>query len=437
MPFLTKEHMAAVCKHFPACGGCQILDLDYPEQLLAKTEELRRHFSDWPNLSIAEILPSPHIYSYRHKVQLPFGLESRGMEWKDMKRRGMAANAPSILATMGCYAAGSHLVVDQEECLVQDAGLSQAAWTVRAWAITHSIPVYREDSGIGWLRHLLLRKGSGTGEIILGLVTNGPGTEYQIHLPDLVESLQNGLASLVPPTENTAAFPAHGKNNLVGIVQCINTERTNVVLRGEEKVLWGRAHLEEILGPFTFTVGISTFFQVNPFQTPHLYDLAVNNIPSGATVLDLYSGLGSIALWASRRASQVLGIEENTASVEAARLAASANGVTNVEFAAADVALALTDIREGHERGGSHADPRHFEIAIADPPRKGMEAKVREALMAMGLKRLIYVSCFPPTLARDARALADAFRLVSITPVDMFPHTRHVECVAVFEAISG
>jgi 23S rRNA (uracil1939-C5)-methyltransferase len=428
--------MLAVCRHFPACGGCQILDLDYPEQLQAKSEELRRHFSDWPQLSIAEILPSPRIYAYRHKVQLPFGLEGRGLEWKDMKRKGMAASAPAVLATMGCYAAGSHQVVDQEECLVQDAGLSAAAWAVRAWANAQGIPVYREDTGKGWLRHLLLRKGSGTGEIILGLVTNGPGSEFQIHLPDLVQRLQVALASPLPQSPDPAAILTADKNELVGIVQCINIERTNVVLRGEEKVLWGRAHLQEVLGTFTFTVGISTFFQVNPYQTPHLYDLAVANIPDGANVLDLYSGLGSIALWASRRAGRVLGIEENTASVEAARLAAHANGVTNVEFAAADVALALTDIREGHERGGSHADPRHFDVAIVDPPRKGMEAKVREALVDMGLKRLIYVSCFPPTLARDARALSESFRLVSISPVDMFPHTRHVECVAVFEAIS-
>ncbi len=408
--------MPLACRHFPTCGGCQILDLEYAEQLQAKEEELRRHFSDWPALPIQSVLPSPNIHGYRHKVQLPFGLEERGLEWKDMKRKGMDAGAPPILATLGCYAAGSHRVVDQDECLVQDAGLSQVAWAVRDWANEHGVPVYREDTGEGWLRHLLLRKGAGTGEIILGLVTNGPGSGPQDLLPDLVRRLQAG------------------KHEIVGIVQSINAERTNVVLGGEERLLWGRAHLKEILGPFTFTVGVSTFFQVNPFQTPRLYDLAVAGIPAGAAVLDLYSGIGSIALWASRKAGTVLGIEENSASVEVARLAAIENGVENVEFAAADVAQALTDIREGNQRGGSHADPRHFTVAIVDPPRKGLEPMVTEAMTDMGLERIIYVSCFPQTLARDARALGDSFRLTSLSPVDMFPHTRHVECVAVFEA---
>lgn len=418
--------MLSSCRHFPDCGGCQILDLEYSEQLLAKEEELRRHFTDWPGLAIEPVLPSPRIYGYRHKVQLPFGLEGRGLEWKDMKRRGMGANAPAVLATVGCYAAGSHVVVDQEECLVQDAGLSQAAWAVRNWANSHGVPVYREDSGEGWLRHLLLRKGATTGEILLGLVTNGPGTGPQSLIQDLVQRIQAALAS----TEGDI------RNELVGIVQSLNSERNNVVLGGEERLLWGRPQLKEILGPFTFPVGMSTFFQVNPFQTPRLYDLAVAAIPPGADALDLYSGLGSIALWASRRAGFVLGIEENPAAVESARLAARENGVTNVEFLEADVARALTEGAPGSgAKGEGGLGGRRFDVAIVDPPRKGLEASVRDSLCKLGLSRIVYVSCFPPTLARDAKAMAGSFRLVSLVPVDMFPHTRHVECVAVFDRV--
>jgi 23S rRNA (uracil1939-C5)-methyltransferase len=429
--------MLPTCRHFPACGGCQILDLEYPEQLLAKEEELRRHFLEWPELLIEPILPSPHIYGYRHKVQLPFGLEGRGKEWKDMKRKALGAGAPAILATLGCFAAGSHEVVDQEECLVQDAGLSQVAWTVRDWANTHALPVYREATGEGWLRHLLLRKGAGTGEIILGLVTNGPGINLEVLLPDLVARLQSALtskSSKTNPGQAALTDNSRSKNELVGIVQSINIQKTNVVLGGEEKLLWGRAYLKENLGALTFSVGVSTFFQVNPFQIPRLYDLALAGISTGSAVLDLYSGMGSIALWVSGKAKTVLGIEFNTASVAAARLAAKENGIENVEFVSADVAQALTDIKEGNERGGSHADPRHFDTAIVDPPRKGLEVKVKEAMLEMGLKKIVYVSCYPPTLARDAKDFSDRFKLVSLSPVDMFPHTRHVECVAVFEA---
>lgn len=393
--------MNSPCRHFPACGGCQILDLDYPAQLRRKEEEVRRHFADWPDLRIDPALPSPQAAGYRHKVQLPFGTEGKG---------------PRARATVGCYAAGSHVVVDQHECLVQEPGLSRVAWAVRDWANANAVGVYREGSGQGWLRHLILRRGAGTGEVLLGLVTNGPGAGPRDLIPDLLRRCRQALAS----------GPEGGE--LVGIVQSLNTARTNVVLGGEERILWGRDRLRERLGDFTFSVGASTFFQVNPFQTPRLYDLAVAGIPEGASVLDLYSGIGSIALWASRRAGSVLGIEENPASVDAARAAAAENGAHNVRFLAADVAEALAD--PAGLGSGFRAD-----AVIVDPPRKGLELPVREALKKMGAAAIVYVSCFPATLARDARALEGAFVLRSLSPVDMFPHTRHIECVAVFAAV--
>src|SRR5690606_29187539 len=302
------------CSHFPTCGGCQILDLGYAEQLLLKEEDLRRQFSDWPEARMDPVLPSPRAYGYRHKVQLPFGWENR----KGFPR-----------VTVGCYAAGSHVVVNQRECLVQEPDLSRVAWAVRDWAEARAVPIYREESGEGWLRHLILRKGAGTGEILLGLVTNGPGAGPKGLLPDLLERCRQVLAS------------GSEGGKLVGVVQSLNTGRNNVVLGGEERVWWGSHRLREKLGEFSFSVGASTFFQVNPFQTPRLYDLAMADIPPGAAVLDLYAGIGSISLWASRRAARVLGIEENPAAVEAARQAALENGVRNARFLAADVGEAL------------------------------------------------------------------------------------------------
>jgi 23S rRNA (uracil1939-C5)-methyltransferase len=393
--------MALQCRHFPACGGCQTLDLDYPAQLAAKAEELRRHFSDWADLQIAPIVPSPRIEGYRHKVQLPFAVEP-------------GEGGSRVL--IGCFAAGSHQVVDQSECLVQDPDLSDLAWTIRDWAQVHGLPIYRENTGEGWLRYLLLRKGAATGEVLLGLVTNGPGTCPPGQLRDLVARGQ-------------AAVGRRGTATLAGVVQNLNAERTNVVLGAGERLLWGRPFLREALGPFRFEVGMSTFFQVNPFQTPRLYDLAVEPLPTGAGVLDLYCGIGSIALWAARKAGRVLGIEENPASVEAARRAAVENGVGNAEFRAGDVSDLLAGLAASE---GGAAGP--FSAAIVDPPRKGLEERVRRALASLGLTRIVYVSCYPATLARDARALRGAFALRSLAAVDMFPHTRHVECVAVFDA---
>lgn len=396
--------MTPACRHYPLCGGCQILEIDYPSQLRLKEEEVRRHFSAWPGIILHPAVPSPEVAGYRHKVQLPFGNSPPG--------------TPPAVA-LGCYAAGTHAVVDQTECLVQEPSLSRAAWAVRDWAVAHAVPIYREEDGSGWLRHLLLRRGARTGEVLLALVANGPGSPTPERLDDLVVRCRAALAA--GPEGST----------LAGVVQDNNTGRTNVVLGRDERVLWGRGHLVENLGPFAFEVGISTFFQVNPHQTPRLYDLAVDALPSGRPVLDLYCGIGTLTLWASRRASEVVGVEENPAAVESARRAAAANSVRNASFLAGDAAEALSTLAAEASRPGG----RRFAGALVDPPRKGLDPSVRASLARLGLNRLVYVSCHPATLARDAKALGPRFKLVSITPVDMFPHTKHIECVAVFEVV--
>ena len=393
------------CRHFPACGGCQTLDRDYASQLADKRDELRRLFAEWPDLDIPPVLPSPRSEGYRHKVQLPFGY---------------APGKPLV----GCYAAGSHAVVDQAECLVQEPSLSRLAWAVRDWAAAHRLPIYRESAGTGWLRHLLLRRGGGTGEILLGLVTNGASIKSfdpRALLPDLLRRAREAIA----------AGPEGGE--LVGIVQSVNSRRTNVVLGEEEIPWWGSPELRETLGPFSFRAGLSAFLQVNPYQTPRLYDLAVASLPPGARVLDLYSGVGAIAFWAARRAAWVVAVEENPAAVDAGRRAAAENGIGNVRFLAADAARVLAD--PGGLPAQDGIDPAEIagaEAILADPPRKGLEEKAREALEHSRASRFVYVSCHPASLARDARALAGAWRLEAVKPIDLFPHTRHVECVAVF-----
>lgn len=411
--------MTDPCRHFPRCGGCQILDQDYASQLRGKEDEVRRHFSAWPDLRIDSVLPSPAVEGYRHKVQLPFSLEAPG------------PGRPRAVA-LGCYEAGTHRVVDQRECLVQEPGLSRVAWAVRDWAIAHRVPVYREEDGSGWLRYLLLRRGAATGEVLLGLVTAGSGVPTPAQLDDLVARCRAALAG--PGTGAGTPAAAAGTSRLVGIVQNLNPGRHNVVLGREERTLWGADSLREELGPFAFQVGVTTFFQVNPFQTPRLYDLAVSCLPPSGDALDLYCGIGTLTLWASRRASRVLGVEENPASVEAARRAAAMNRVANADFLAGDVSDVLSRLADEAER--DPAGSRRFASVLVDPPRKGLEPSVRESLLRLSPRRLVYVSCYPATLARDAAALRPAYRLLSVSPVDMFPHTRHIECVAVFDSLT-
>lgn len=381
------------CPHFPLCGGCQTLTTPYEQQLAEKHQLLKKLFS-FDKISISEILPSPQINYYRHKVQLPFGYKKHG--------RGGSI-------TLGCYANNSHEVVDQRVCLVQDKDLSTVAWTIRDWAQSAGLSVYDERRHEGFLRHVLLRKGAATGEILIGFVTNGvrpPGSR----------NLANSLLERV----NRALLP--GKAIVTGIVQNVNIRSTNVVLGEQEFVWWGRPFIFEKIGDYRFALGLSTFFQVNPCQTPHLYDEVAKWLENSPRVLDVYCGVGSISLWVSKKAAHIMGIEENGASIATAKKAAMANNVRNVRYVKGDAGTLLGETASNG-----------FDVAIFDPPRKGLETGMIKTLLTAPFKRLVYVSCNPETLARDVKALAPAWKLVSLQGVDMFPHTAHVEAVAVMD----
>jgi 23S rRNA (uracil1939-C5)-methyltransferase len=391
----NKRRSGAVksCPHFGRCGGCQCLDKSYDEQLKEKKERLQKIFEFAGFPAMPDIIPSPQIYHYRHKVQLPFGVKRAG------KR-------PSLV--LGCYANDSHEVVDQYVCLIQDEELSRIAWSVRDWARSAGLSVYDERSGKGILRHVLLRKGSGTGEILIGLVTNGSRPVGLRRLAaDLLDAAQKALRG--------------SKSKIAGIVQNVNTRETNVVLGEQEFAWWGRPFIFEKLGPYRFRVGLQMFFQVNPCQTPRLYDEVVRWIENGPAVIDCYCGVGSLSLWIAGKSRIVLGIDENGASIAAAKRAAEANGARNVRFVKGDAGVELPVLMDG------------FDTVVFDPPRKGLEPEIIETLLACPLKRVIYVSCDAVALARDVKALLPAWKLVSLQGVDMFPHTNHLESVAVLD----
>lgn len=382
------------CPHFPCCGGCEHLDLPYERQLAEKQERLASFFSFLPQSALPPLVSSPEIWYYRHKVQLPFSSKGKGR---------------TATVTLGCYARDSHEVVDQRACLVQDKTLSAIAWVVREWAQSSGLSVYNEIKHAGFLRHLLLRKAAGTGEVLVGLITNGEKPPGSRHLAATLLSMIAGV------------FPGK-KTPVVGIVQNVNIRQTNVVLGEREVTWWGRPFLFEKLGQLRFKLGLSTFFQVNPFQTPRLYNEVLKWIDHGPAVLDCYCGVGSIALWVSKKSRIVTGIEENGASIAAAKTAARISGARNVRFIRGDAAEQCVQmVNEG------------YDVAVFDPPRKGLDPDMLVAVRDSHLRRIIYVSCNPGTLARDVKALLPRWRLVSLQGVDMFPHTPHIESVAVLD----
>ncbi len=376
------------CKHFPKCGGCGTLDIPYVQQCEKKNSFIASVFSPL-KIETAPIIQSIPDLFYRHKVQLPFGTMGKGKNKRNV---------------LGCYARDSHDVIDQHECKIQDRDCSTVAWCVRDWAVKYRVSVYDETSGYRLLRHVVIRKGASSGEILLGLVTNG----------DRIEGSRNIAGALVDAIQKKLPSTAR----VVGIIQNVNTRATNVVLGNKEIVLWGRPYLKEKLGDLKFKVELSTFFQVNPFQTPNLYNEVLNRVDSDSTVLDLYCGIGSITQWVASKVKRIDGVEENGKSVEAAKVSIGLNKLENVKVFRDDAA-------QIHRR----LTGKEYDTVIIDPPRKGIGRQLCEELINSSVRKIIYVSCNPSTLAEDLKVLSTRFKLSIVQPVDMFPHTEHIECV--------
>lgn len=384
------------CLHFGTCGGCDLLDLPYIEQLKEKELEVKDIFRDWKNLPISKTLPSPEEYFYRHKVQLPFGHKKGKYE---------------EILTLGLHARDNSKIIDLKECKIQDETLSAIAWTVRDWAREEKFTPYNEKYDRGFLKYLVLRKSHFSGEILIGLVTATPKEIPKKKLELLIEKIQITLTNM----------SEKGKSILAGVIQNINKEKTTMVIGEHERLLWGKKYIKEEFGGSKFRVGLSTFVQVNPYQTPRLYGEILKHIPEGANVIDAYCGVGTISLFLSKKANHVLAIESNPNSIEFANIALKENKIRNVKFLVGDSARILSQVE------GS------YEILVVDPPRSGLERNAVNAILNLNLRKIIYVSCNPETLEEDARTLSKKYTLKSVQPVDMFPQTYHIESIAIFE----
>ena len=384
------------CEHFPRCGGCQTLDQPYLDQLSLKQKTIEKVFQAFPQMEIRPILGCTDPRGYRYKVQLPFG-------WDAQNRQVL----------VGCFATGSHEVINQKSCLVQDSELSALAYAMRAWAQEEGLSVYDETKQIGCLRHLILRKGFGTGEVLAGLVIHNRQTIRDRHWDSLRCRLQQALGNRAPA--------------LKGLVALVNADPGNTVLIGEEELIWGQADIDENLNGLHFRLRANTFFQVNPAQAIHLFNAAVSPFESGQRVLDLYCGTGTFTQWAARKTGYAEGWEANVHSVAAAKLAAAANGLTN------ETNFEIANIRDRLPILAASAAAIHknqnWDAVIVDPPRKGLDASTCHALNSMNNTRLVYVSCNPNSLQRDLQRLQASYAVISLQPVDMMPHTRHIECV--------
>ncbi|TGK33324.1 23S rRNA (uracil(1939)-C(5))-methyltransferase RlmD [Leptospira gomenensis] len=383
------------CQHYPECAGCDRLHIGYEKQLQHKQEEIESAFGGFRGLEIFPIVRSPREQTYRHKVQLPFGHRKIGKK--------------SVL-TLGLHNKENTFIIDQKECRIQDPDLTTVAAAIRHWARTENLSPYNERNGSGLLRHIVLRKAKASQEILAGIVTN------QNELPgrkDLVSGLHSYIKQFLSKEKSKA--------ELVGIVQNVNRRNTKVVLGEKETTWYGRHFIKERIGTLEFHIGLSTFFQVNPYQIENLYGLVAADLPENSTVIDAYCGIGTISLFVASKSKKVIGLEENPISVRSAIGAANANRIENVLFRKGKVLQTL-----------SSAVGEKPDVIVVDPPREGLDPETKRILLNSKVNRVVYVSCNPETLRRDALELVKSFRFEKITPVDLFPHTSHLESVSVF-----
>ena len=369
------------------CGGCQIQELDYQKQLDIKTNEVKQVISRIGKLDdvvIHDTLGMEHPFRYRNKAQFP-------IQKKD--------NMPVI----GFYKKKSHDLISTDECIIQHEVNDKIIKIIKTYIRAYNVSIYDEKTHKGLLRHVVTKVGFTTGEVMIVLVANGK------KLPYLKE-----LASVLK--ENIPGFKT--------LVVNVNTQKTNVILGKENIVAYGDGMIRDYIGELVFEISPLSFFQVNPLQTEVLYNKALEyaNLGENDTVFDIYCGIGTISLFLAQKAKKVYGIEIVEDAIKDAKRNAKINNMDNVEFY---VGKAEEVVPKMYQEG------KRANVVVVDPPRKGCDEKVLDTIISMQPDRVVYVSCNPSTLARDLAYLNErGYKCHEIQPVDMFPHSVHVENVA-------
>ena len=386
--------MPVTCTNYKLkCGGCPLLNQPYPDQLKRKQQLEQRLLGRFAPVS--PVLGQAEPWHYRNKAIATFATGPRGR------------------LTCGIYAAGTHRVLPYTDCLLQDTVINQTIAAVLEAARACRWPAFEEDHGTGLLRHVLVRRGKTSGQVLVVLVT------AQENLP--------GSRNFVKALREKAPW-------VTSVVQNCNPRRTSAVLGSDVRTLYGPGKITDTLCGLQFAISPRSFYQVNPEQTEVLYAKAIEfaALTGKETVIDAYCGIGTIGLCAAVRAKQVIGVERNPDAVRNACANAAANKINNARFICADA----TDWMRAAAQPNSGLP--HPDVVFLDPPREGSTPACIDAVAAMKPKRVVYVSCNPETLARDLTHLTRrGWKALKIQPVDMFPHTEHVETVCLLSKLQS
>lgn len=386
-----EQRIPAVCEHDSVCGGCTWQDLDYRQQLAYKKNQVVQtlaRIGGLETIEVCDVLGAPEQFGYRNKMEFSFhvtgaesftlGLHHRG-RWDD--------------------------IFDLHRCHLCSAIFSDLTAWMRQFVRTHNLPVYDVARHTGYMRFLMIREGHLTGQVMVNIVTNYGDLPHQ-------QELVTGLR---------AAFPS-----ITTIVHNQNGQKSNISAGEIETILYGPGYIEETVSGKTFRIRANSFFQTNTRQTERLYQTGFDllHLDGDERLLDLYCGTGTIGLLAAARVRAVVGVELVADAITAARENADINSIANITFFEGNV----KDVLQRYE-----GEARPFEVIVVDPPRAGLHPKALKRLIALDAPQILYISCNPATFARDAGELTAAgYQVPKVQPVDMFPHTMHIELVGRF-----
>ena len=370
------------CPHAKKCGGCQYQGMDYTAQLKKKQKEMNKLLKDFGK-------PEPIIgmkdpLHYRNKVHAVFGRTRKG----------------EIIS--GTYEAGTHKIVNIDECMIEDEISQSIIRTIRGLLRSFKIRTYDEDTGYGLLRHVLVRRGFTTGQVMVVLVLSSP---------------------ILPSKNNFVKALRKEHPEITTVVLNVNDKKTSMVLGERDIVLYGKGYIEDILCGCTFRISPQSFYQVNPVQTERLYQTAMDyaELTGKERVIDAYCGIGTIGMVAAKKAREVIGVELNRNAVKDARTNAKLNQIKNITFYEGDAGRFMVSMAEEGEKA---------DVVFMDPPRSGSDEAFLSSVIRLAPKRIVYVSCGPDTLARDLKYLArNGYQVRKMQPVDMFGFTEHCEMV--------
>lgn len=386
----SKDRQEPDCKTYKRCGGCNLRHIKYEETLKMKQNAVQSLVNKTlkNKVQVQKTVGMNEPFHYRNKAQYPLGIDKEGN--------------PII----GVFANRTHEVIQMENCLIQNSRTEEIAKFILKFIKENNISIYNEATRKGIFRHIVIKVGVKTGQIMCVLVIN---------------------SNVIPKEKELVKILIDRFPDIKTIIKNINMKNTNVIMSEKNENIYGDGYIEDILGEYKFKISPLSFYQVNPIQAEKLYNIAIEkaNISKSDMAFDLYCGIGTISMFMAKYANKVYGIEIVEEAIKMAKDNAKINNVSNVEFLAGDVEIVLDKLVN---KNNISAD-----VILVDPPRRGLDMTSINNILKVKPKKFIYISCNPATLVRDLKEFENLYNINEIIPVDMFPFTSHVECCALLE----